>query len=245
LSILIGINYFFEHKNNEPKITAKTNSKKTQGFYFIKLLLNNKLLRSMSLLSIVYKLFFLFMIWNMFQKNGGSFSKNEIFFYIFFSPIVLFSYFFNNFFGFSRTFWLSMNKVGATLLTYSKEMFKVLFLPLIIDVVLTIFVLFAVDKLNYTYISLYISSVIALFAIGVINSFYLPKQVKSVFTMSGNTSIVGNVFSMLVFAILIILTKYIPYVNLLFSVLMVFGLYFFIKDKIKNAQYKLFQKLFN
>jgi len=150
----------------------------------------------------------------MFQKDGGTFSKNEIFFYIFFSPLILFSYFFNNIFGFSPTFWFSLNKASATLLTYSKEMFKVLFLPLIIDVVLTIAVLFAVDKLNYTYISLYISSVIVLFAIGVINSFFLPKQVKSVFTMSGNTSIVGNVFSMLVFTILIILTKYTHYINL-------------------------------
>lgn len=246
LTVLISLNYLFEYKGKEPKISTKASSKNTtQNLYFIKLLLNNKLLRSMSLISIVYKAFFLLMIWNLLQKNGGAFSKSEIVLYIFISPLVLFSYFFNNFFGFSRTMWLSMNKVGANVITFSKEMLKVLFVPLTIDTVLTIVILVVLDKLNYAYVSFYISNVIILFAIGVTNSFCFPKQVKSVFTMSGNTSILGNVFSLLALALIVVLTKYFIYTNIFFSFFIVLSLYFVINKRISGTRYKLFKKLFS
>lgn len=243
--VLIVLNYMFESKSKEPKIITKTNSEKSSGnFYFLKLLLNNKSLRTMSLVSIAYKIFILLMIWNI-AKNSEHSSSEELIFYLFISPVVLFSYFFNNFFGFAPTMWFSMSKIGADLITYSEEMLKVLFVPLIIDSALTIVYFIVSGTLDFANISFYLSNVIVLFAIGVLTSFYLPKQVKNLFNMSGNTSMWSNLISMFAVALSVLLTIYFAYVTLLVSILIVIGLYYLTKDKISKTKYKLFDKLFN
>lgn len=243
--LLLLLNYLLENNKNEYKWALYTNSKKYINVYSIKLFLHNKLLRPTYILAFLVKLIFVIVSWSLYKSKGHFFSESEIFIYLLISPLVLFSYFINNFFGFSRGMWLSISRTTTALYIYSKEMLKVLYIPLIIDSGLTLSFFIISNKLNLANISFYISSIIILFSIGVLNSFYFPKRIKSLFSMNGNTSILANIFSVLAVLILIVLTKYYFLANISASILGSFVLYYLTRNKVRNTHHKIFQKLFN
>ncbi len=244
MGTLFLLNYFIElHKTNFRITTRIKLNKSVYNLSSLKLLLNNKLLRTMLLLSIVVKLVLIFAGWSVYVKKGHYFSDSEFFIYLFISPLVFFSYFFNNFFGFVPTFWLTLEIVGTNFFIYTKETLKIILFPLILDTILTTVFFIISDKFNYINVSFYLSNLILLFYLGLLNSFFLPKKVDRLFSFGGTTSPLANFYSLLAVTMLIFITKYFPNFTLIVSLTVTLSLYFLTKRKFHSARYKLFQKL--
>lgn len=243
--VLLLMNFLFESTSKELKSIIVRNSKKKERItYHIKLLLNNNSLRTMVLVALFMKIFFVLLNMNLFTEQSELPAEVAFFLNFILSPIFLFTYLFNNFFGFSRSIWLSMNKVGVGLFSYYKQILKVLAIPIILDAIITISFLIFFDVLNYTNLLIYINNCFLLIVTCVINSFYFPKKVTSLFSIKSNTSIWASVLSMISVAVVILLLDFSPFVSITFSAVLALSIYDFFRDKILKNRYKIFRTIF-
>lgn len=242
---LLSFNYLFQNKYLESKqLVNKVPKKKYFNMFIIKLLFNNNSLRTMIFVSVIMKsLFTLMNMENLRNPNEMSWFW-EVFLNFILSPLILFTYVFNNYFGFAKSTWLTINKSGAEVTSYLFLLLKMLSLPLIIDAAVAITFYIYFNMFNYANIMIYINSTIVLFFIGFINSFYLSRKVQSMFSFRANVSIMANVLSMISVAGIILLANISIIVSVIVSVSVSLGLYYFAEKKILLNRYEIFTTLF-
>lgn len=245
LVALLAVNFLFQNKYKESKqLVNKVSKKEYFNMYIIKLLFNNNSLRTMIFVSVIMKSFFAF------GNMGSMMNRNEIsmfweaFLNFILSPLILFTYVFNNSFGFAKTTWLTINKVGADLSSYFIFLLKMVAIPLMIDAGVGIIFYVYLNIFNYTNIMIYINSAIVLFFIGLINSFYFPIKVQGLFSFRANVSIMANVVSMISVAGIILLANISIIISVSVSILVSFGIYYYAEKKMSLNRYEIFTTLF-
>jgi hypothetical protein len=244
--VLLSFNFLIERKGKNPKRIIKKDVKKRIHFkWFLKVLFNNHSIRIMLFVAVLFKLFFILINWDTITRQIATSSELKYFLNLFLSPLILFTYIFNNYFAFSKSMWLTMNKVGLDLYSYSLQIFKLFIIPLIIDTIFAMSVYILLGDLNYKNMLIYLNSGFVLFVIGILNSFYFPKKFQGTFSFRGNTTVRANLISITSVGIIIYLSTISPLISTLFSISMAFSIYYFTRNKILNNRYKLFETLFN
>ena len=246
ITVLLLINYLFEINVAESVPSTENSTRKnSRNLFSLKLILKNSSLRTMLIFSVIMKIIFAFFCWVNISEQVGEFYVLYIYANLVLSPLILFSYIFNNFFGFLKSVWLSMNNVGAEPFYYIIIMTKVFAIPLMIDAIVTFISFVFLDMFSTANVIVYLTNSILLFSFGVVNSFYFPKKTQNVFSLRATTSSLGGIISVIVIIINILLAIISPLLTLFFSVLAAFGLYFWFRGRILNTRHKLFQVFFS
>src|SRR5699024_1371530 len=129
-------------------------------------------------------------------KTGAHFANNVFIVFLFISPIILFTYLFNNIWGFLRNYWLITDRSLSAGRDLLKIYLKILWLPLVVDVIISMtYLALAPSNLVLPGISMYVASLYVLTAGGFFWSSQVPARVEKAFSFKANTSTFGSIVS--------------------------------------------------
>lgn len=199
-SILVPILLFFvgyllecqviENKN----IELSTSSSK--GNYFFKLLVNSNKARLPLIVGVIFKLFILIIDLVMFKSKGKHIFDGQLVYWMFASPLIVFTYIFNNTWGFWKNIWLNYELRSGKYSDMIKFNLRLLFIPLTIDVLVT-FPILMFSWHNYQFVILfYFVSLTFLICTSFVWSLLFPIAIKSTFQMKGSSSFVSSTVTM-------------------------------------------------
>jgi len=235
--------------------TKEKKQRKSKRFnrlpYQVKLLLGGSKSRVMVLSSLSFKVFFvlLFSIANTFLPEGeGPFSSGESNFIVllFLMPITLFSYVYNNLWGFVPSYWLFIETAPTQPKDIFKHYVKLVSWPLAIDYGFTILYTLIVHD-NFMEIHLgYLLSLIFCFGIGFLASAIAAKQVKKAMAMKGNTAQWANLLLFIpVGATYLITLNHWFYGVYILILLISFALFYYAFESYQNKRQYIYEKLFS
>jgi len=188
-------------------------------FSFVKLFFKNKTLRSTFIFEISTKLALLIFDYDIYSSNGHHFGKYEHFIVFFLSPVSLFTYYFNNIFGFSRQFWYSLFKTGASFSECVFLMSKFLGVPILVHLSLVVPFYVISESLVLFSFQFYFCCLLTLLPLSIYFSVKYPKKVERALQKGGNVSAISNLTSMLLVIAFIFVLQYLPqYLILICSV---------------------------
>jgi len=186
------------------KFTLQLGGKSPVYLAFIK---NNKT-RTLFLIQTAMKVFFTYFILQVAQK--GTFGSGFDFVWmLYLCPLIVFTYYANNLFGFYREIWLN------THLKTPKNVYKVfaqlITIPILIDFIITVAVAEIAGIMNDELLIFYAITTVALFFNGLFFSIYRPLLVEQAITfsrMSGNTNGWATLSSFMIIGITTYAVKY-------------------------------------
>lgn len=247
LGFLIASNYFVEQAAAEPKrreVSYSTSARRSLGWRLFK---NHKLAKQMILFGLVFKGFFLAVDAFSSYKTGTHIFDRNVVMWIFVGPMIIYSYIFNNSWGFYKNLWLSIERTSGNYFDFIKASLLPLRVPLMMDAILT-FLYVALFNHDYAQfiVLLYIGSVLLLTPFGIIVSIISPKAIKGgLFSFDAKASYFYNFLGMALYGMLFLPLLH-PLLYLLYPVLigvMLFALAAVMKEY-HNYKYKLFETLF-
>src|SRR5699024_10933544 len=119
-------------EQEKSKSTARTNRN-----YTINLLWQNKTVRTTLIVAETFKVLMLSLDLILYYKTGAHFANNVFIPFLFVSPLILFTYLFNNSWGYLRHFWITADQALST----GRDLFwlylKILWLPLVLDFIIS------------------------------------------------------------------------------------------------------------
>lgn len=182
---LIG---YFQESLIESTSQREIKSKSGKLNLTIKLLLNNKKARLPLIIGLLFKSFILLTDLFLFRAKGEHLFEGQIVFWLFASPLIVFTYVFNNIWGFWKNIWLNVNtRVGR----YKPLIWlglRLMLLPLIIDMVITIpIILLSWDDTRFILI-FYFTTSVYLIMLSFLWSLITPRKIVTIFQMKGSTS---------------------------------------------------------
>lgn len=242
VSTLLITGYIQESVIIETKKKYFTNNS-ISGNITLKLLINNKNARLILVIGFIVKVFFVsagYFISNSKSSNNS----DDIFFWIFISAVYIFTYVFNNTWGFWKNIWLNYELRNGDYKAMMKQSFFIMLIPLSIDFIVTIPTILITSNLKVFALSYYFTSTIFLVLLSFLWSFLVPKKINSGFQMGGTVSLLsaivsgGGVF-------LLITMKYNPWFYLLIPLYIIIGLIvYFISPKIYlERKFQILNKL--
>ncbi|MEJ8802251.1 hypothetical protein [Pontibacter sp. H249] len=247
LGLLIVSNFFVEQAAAEPKrreVSYSTSARRSLGWRLFK---NHKLAKQMIVFGLVFKGFFLAVdAFSAYKTGTHIFDKNMIM-WIFVGPMIIYSYVFNNAWGFYRNLWLSIERSSGSYVDFVKASLLPLRVPLMMDAMLTVIYVMLFNQANAMFIvALYIGSVLLLTPFGIIVSIISPKAIKGgLFSFEAKSSYFYNFLGMALYAMLFLPLLH-PILYLVYPVLI--GLMFFalvaVLREYSTYKYKLFETLF-
>jgi len=242
-SLLVIINMFIDHNPREGIIFTlkRINFLKSKWGYLI---LNNKILRVHFLICVFLKVFIL-TVFLIDLKNIDRGSESLEFIITFaLLPAPIFLYYFNNIFGYTRTIIFTSLKADTSLIQFIKIKLNLILLPLVVDLLITIFFLnLFEEKFNFG-ILMYVNGFIVLFTVSVFSSIFFAKKINKVFTSGVNTSFIGNAISLCSVGVTLSLTHNFGIISLFmflsFSVISLFLLNLLIERIVQRLYSRLF-----
>lgn len=247
LGLLVVANFFVEQAAAEPKrreVSYSTNARRSLGWRLFK---NHKLAKQMILFGLVFKGFFLAVdAFSSYKTGTHIFDKNMVM-WIFVGPMIIYSYVFNNSWGFYKNLWLSIERSSGSYVDFVKASLLPLRVPLMMDAVLTFLYVTLFNHDNALFIiALYIGSVLLLTPFGIIVSIISPKAIKGgLFSFEAKSSYFYNFLGMALYGMLFLPLLH-PVLYLLYPVLI--GIMFFaliaVLKEYPTYKYKLFETLF-
>ncbi|GAB3204265.1 hypothetical protein ABID22_003014 [Pontibacter aydingkolensis] len=247
LSSLIIANFFVEQAAAEPKrreVSYSSNARRSLGWRLFK---NHKLAKQMILFGLVFKGFFLAVdAFSAYKTGTHIFDKNMVM-WIFVGPMVIYTYVFNNAWGFYKNLWLSIERTSGNYVDFLKASLLPLRVPLMMDAVLTFLYVMLFNHQNALFIvAVYIGSVLLLTPFGIIVSIISPKAIKGgLFSFEAKSSYFYNFLGMALYAMLFLPLLH-PILYLIYPVLI--GMMFFalaaVLKEYPSYKYKLFETLF-
>lgn len=168
-------------KGGSHKVYATTNRPMTISNAIIPYYFKNKKIRLMIIMAIAFKVFFMVASVACYLKKGGFFFQPEALFWVFLSPLVIFTYTHCNLFGYMRSIWLSAVNSGnwQHLL---KIYFSTLAIPLTIDAVLSFVALGLIGWLDWQAVAFYFSILLLCLIVGFVGSIYKPIKFENAFS---------------------------------------------------------------
>lgn len=173
------------------KSTGKTNRNPT-----IDLLWQNQTVRTTLIVAVFFKVLILSLDLIIYSKMGAHLANNVFLIFLFISPLILFTYLFNNSWGFFRNYWIITDRSLSTGQGLFNIYLKILWLPLAVDVIISMtYLAFGPSNLILPGISMYVASLFLLTVGGFFWSIQAPVQVEKAFAFKVNTSTFGSVVS--------------------------------------------------
>ncbi|MCX2741697.1 hypothetical protein [Pontibacter anaerobius] len=247
LSAFVVANFFLEKTASEPRrktVNYSSNARRSLGWRLFK---NHKQARQMLLFGFFFKAFILGADALAVAKKGEHLLDQGGALWLFVGPLVVFSYVFNNVWGFYRNLWLTVERSSGTVKDFLTVTWMALRLPLLIDAVLT-FVYVAVFNHDAAFfiVMMYMASVLVLAPLSIIASIISPKTVSGgLFSFSAKASYLFN-FIAIGLLCLLFLPLIHPLLYLVYPVVVggaIFALVAVLKEYPKY-KYKLFETHF-
>ncbi|PRY08889.1 hypothetical protein CLV24_12056 [Pontibacter ummariensis] len=247
LGFLTASNYFLEASATEPRRKVVSHSSSTRRSLSWRLFKNHKLARQMLIFGMVFKALILGADALSYSKEGKHILDEIVTLWLFVGPLVIFSYVFNNIWGFYRNLWLTIERSSGNYKDFIKASLLPLRVPLLLDAVLTFLYVALFNHQHALFIVLmYTGSILLLIPFGLIASFVSPKAVKGgIFSFSAKVSYLYNFLAIALFAMLFLPLLH-PVLYLLYP-LLIGGTFFALAAVLKEYpryKYKLFQTLY-
>ncbi|MDX5438305.1 MAG: hypothetical protein LPK03_13965, partial [Pontibacter sp.] len=247
LSALTVSNFLLEKAAAEPRrktVNYSSDARRSLGWRLFK---NHKQARQMLIFGFVFKAIILGADALAFTKKGEHVLDNIVTLWVFVGPLVVFSYVFNNVWGFYRNMWLTVERSSGSVKQFLEVTWMALRVPLLIDAVLT-FVYVAVfnhEKALFI-VLMYMAGVLVLTPLSIVASIVSPKTVSGgLFSFSANSSYLFNFISIGVFSMLFLPLIH-PLLYLVYPILIggaIFALVAVLREY-PRYKYKLFETHF-
>ena len=242
---LFCIGYLIELTVIESRINEISGGSGKSNLY-LKLIINNPKARLLLLVGVLFKFILLTVDYIMFKKNGKHIGDGQLIYWMIASPLILFTYVFNNTWGYWQSVWLNYELRLGGHKEITQFVLKLLAIPLIIDLIITVpLLLLSWD--NYIFIILfYFLSALFLVSFCSIWSIIFPKKIKSIFQMGGTSSVVGSLVSIIAVLLLsLLILNYWFYVLIPIYLIASVVAFKYAPDLYKERKYSLVNKLFN
>ncbi|MBJ6116731.1 hypothetical protein JAO76_00910 [Pontibacter sp. BT310] len=247
LGAFLGANYFLELAAMEPKRKVVNYSHNKHRSLSWRLFKNSKQARQLLLFGIALKLIILAADAAVFTAKGIHIYDKNLTIWIFFGPAIIYSYVFNNVWGFYKNLWLTVERTSGSAKDFFKASLIPLRVPLLIDAaLLAAYIAFFNHEDAVFLVLMYAASVLVLTPLGILASFVSPKVVKgSMMSFSAKTSYLYNMLSLLLVGLLLLPLLH-PLLYILYPVLIavaVFAMIAVLRES-RRYKYELFGKLF-
>ncbi|AKD03724.1 hypothetical protein POKO110462_02090 [Pontibacter korlensis] len=247
LGAFITSNFFLEKAAAEPRrktVNYSSSARRSLGWRLFK---NHKQARQMLLFGFAFKAFILGTDALAFAKKGEHLLDEVATLWLFVGPLVVFSYVFNNVWGFYRNLWLTVERSSGTVKDFLWVTWMALRLPLLIDAVLTFIYVAAFNhEVVFFTIMMYTSSVLILAPLSIVASIVSPKTVSGgLFSFSAKASYLFNIIAVGLMGLLFLPLIH-PLLYLVYPVVIggaIFALVAVLKEYPKY-KYKLFETHF-
>jgi len=247
LGAFLIANYFLELAAFEPKRKVVNYSHNKHRSLSWRLFKNSKHPKQLLLFGLGLKLIILGADAALYTAKGIHIYEKNLTIWIFFGPAIIYSYVFNNIWGFYKNLWLTVERTGGSIKDFLRSSLIPLRVPLLIDAaILAIYVAFFNHEDALFMLLMYIGTVLVLTPLGIVASFVSPKVVKgSIMSFSAKTSYLYNMLSILLVGLLLL-----PLIHpILFSIypiligIVVFAMVAVLKEN-RKYKHELFGKLF-
>ncbi len=247
LGAFLGANYFLELAAFEPKRKVVNYSHNKHRSLSWRLFKNSKQARQLLLFGLGLKLIILGADAAVFTAKGIHIYDKNLTIWIFFGPAIIYSYVFNNTWGFYKNLWLTVERANGSAKDFFKASLIPLRVPLLLDAaILAAYVAFFNHQDAVFILVMYVATVLVLTPLGILASFVSPKVVKgSMMSFSAKTSYLYNMLSLLLVGLLLLPLLH-PLLYLLYPVLILIAILAMVAVLKQNRQYKheLFGRLF-
>ncbi|MCC9165781.1 hypothetical protein [Pontibacter harenae] len=247
LASFVVSNFLLEQAAVEPRlkvVSHTSNSRRSLGWRLFK---NNKTAKQLLFFAIGFKLLMLAVDATVFTNKGFHVFDKNMSMWLFVGPLVLYSYVFNNLWGFYKNMWLTIERTTGNYKDFLKTCLLALRIPLMIDAGLMIAYVAIFNHEHAMFILLmYATAILVLTPISIVASIVSPVVVKGgAMSFSAKTSYLFNFISILLMGMLFLPLIH-PLLYLIYPLLI--GIAFFalvaVLKEYKSYKYKLFETFF-
>ena len=211
---------------------------------YLKLLINNRQARLLLLIGILFKSLLLFADYGMFKSKGNHLFDGLIVYWLFASPLLLFTYVFNNTWGFWTSVWMNVELRSGKAKHLINFTLRLLLIPLILDAMITLPILLFTWEDHQFILLFYTVSIVFLVSSSFLWSIIFPITVNSYFQMRGSSSFVSSLIVMVsVISLSLIKINYWFYSLIPLFLLFSFAGYRLAIDVYKDKKYQIYKKL--
>ncbi|MFD2247191.1 hypothetical protein [Pontibacter ruber] len=179
LGAFLASNYFLEQAAYEPKRRVVNYSQNARRSLAWRLFKNHKTARPLLLFGLGFKVLMLAVDALVYTLKGYHILDKNPTIWLFMGPVVLYSYVFNNIWGFYKNLWLTTERATGNYKDFLLASLMPLRVPLLIDATLAILYVALFNHEHATFILLlYAASVLVLTPVALIASFVSPKVVS-------------------------------------------------------------------
>ncbi len=162
----------------------------------LKLLLNNKKARLPLIVGLIFKSLILLGDFFLFRTKGKHLFEGQIVFWLFASPLLIFTYVFNNAWGFWKNLWLNIELRNGQYKPMIWLGLRLMLIPLILDIVITIPILL-LSWADFKFILIfYFTTSVYLIMLSFLWSLITPRKITTMLQMKGSTSPLGIIAAM-------------------------------------------------
>jgi hypothetical protein len=211
---------------------------------YLKLIVNNPKARLILIVGILFKLFLLTGDYMMFRSKGKHMFDGQLVYWMFASPLLLFTYVFNNVWGFWKSVWLNFELRTGTYQEMAHFIARLLVVPVLIDAALTLPLLLLTWEQTRFIILFYVVSLVFLCSFSSLWSLLFPMSVRSTFQMRGSSSFISSLVSMVaVITLSLLKLSHWFYILIPFYLFLSFMAYKFAVNLYIEKKYNLVDKL--
>ncbi|MBD1397133.1 hypothetical protein H9Q13_08155 [Pontibacter sp. JH31] len=247
LGFFLTSNYFLEQAAFEPKrrtVNYSSNARRSLGWRLFK---NHKMAKQLLLFGLGFKVLMLGIDATVYSIKGIHMLDKNASLWLFVGPLVIYTYVFNNVWGFYKNLWLTTERATGNYKEFLKASLLPLRMPLLIDAAIVVLYVALFNHEQATFILLmYSAAVLVLTPIGIIASFTSPKMVKGgILSFSAKTSYLYSFISILLLGLLFLPLLH-PLLYLAYPVVIALTLFAMVAvlREYKQYKYKLFETLY-
>lgn len=203
-AILIFVGYVVEEETYREEAQSHQSEKSALSFSFDMVWRNNTA-RFSILIAFLFKAFLLLIDTITYNKSGRHLFGNIFIVWLFASPAILFTYVFNNTWGYWRNFWLLLEKSLGGGLAVIKMAFRLLWIPLLADFLISLVYFCFSDHLLGPGLAMYLCSAFVLGSFCFFWSTQFPSFIQNPVSLKTNTSTLSSIATVLIVSSLLLL----------------------------------------
>ncbi|WP_018479035.1 hypothetical protein [Pontibacter roseus] len=247
LGSFLTSNYFLEQAAHEPKrrtVNYSSDARRSLGWRLFK---NHKMGKQLLLFGLGFKVLMLGIDATVYMAKGIHMLDKNMSLWLFVGPLVIYTYVFNNVWGFYKSLWLTTERATGDYKEFLKASLMPLRMPLLLDAAIVLLYVALFNHEQATFILLmYSAAVLVLTPIGIISSFTSPKMVKGgILSFSAKTSYLYSFISIFLLGLLFLPLLH-PLLYLVYPVVIAMTLFAMVAvlREYKQYKYKLFETLY-
>ncbi|OFY49526.1 MAG: hypothetical protein A2W85_06730 [Bacteroidetes bacterium GWF2_41_31] len=196
IALLLTSGYCLDINQFEPKRHETAGDSRKSSRVYLKLITNNPKVRIPLLVAMVLKIIFFGIDLFLMETKAGHLMNGELFYWIVASPMIIFTYVYNNTWGFWKAIWMNMEVRTGDAKQLLWQHFRLMALALVVDLCITLPLLYISWGEAGFILTFYFTSAFFLIAMSFIWSIFTPRQINATFQMKGSTSPVSVLVSM-------------------------------------------------